>query len=231
MTTAEILYQLQQIDDDVRAKEGRLAEVEAHLGESDELLAARTQLEQAEAKLYELEREQREQELELKTITSKLESEESRLYGGRVTNPKELAGLQKEVRYLRERRADVEDDLLETMMAREETAARVAERRSKLEAIESTWQTEQSALTEERDRLQFELAELRSRREEIVSQVPPRPLSTYEYLRRTKGVAVAPLDNGICTGCRVSLPAAAQKRAERDDLITCSNCSRILVIP
>lgn len=230
MTSAEILYQLQEVDIAIESKEKRLAEVEEQLGESEELREARAALEQAETELYELEKLQRQEELELKTVAGKIESEESRLYGGRVTNPKELTGLQKEVRYLKERRADIEDSLLETMMSREEATKGVTERKATLDKIESDWANAQAALTAERDELQHDLDQLRSRREQLIDQVSPDALSTYNYLRRLKGLAVARFENGMCMGCRVSLPTVEQQRVKSDDLITCSNCGRVLVI-
>lgn len=230
MTTAETLYQLQEIDKSIKAKEERLAEVEAQLGESEALREARANLEQAQEQLYALEKRQRQQELELQTVTSKIESEEERLYGGRVTNPKELAGLQKEVRYLKEQRTEVEDQLLETMMSREETAGQVEERQTTLDDIESNWEREQTSLATEQDELQEALADLRGRRKELIEQIPPRTLSTYDHLRRTKGLAVAPFKNGMCTGCRVSLSAVDQQRVRSDELVTCSNCGRVLVV-
>lgn len=229
MTIAETLYRLQQVDDAIEAKEQRLAEVKAQLGESGKLREARSSLEQAREELYELEKEQRQQELDLQTLESKIESEEERLYGGRVTNPKELAGLQKEVRFLRERQADLEDTLLETMMSRETAEERVEERQATLNKIESDWEHEQAALVEERDQLQADLAELRGRRSELTDQTPPQALSTYNHLRRTKGQAVAPLEDGMCTGCRVGLSTVGRQRVKGTELTTCSNCGRILV--
>lgn len=230
MTTAETLYELQQTDDAIQSAEARLAQVEAELGESEELQAARSKLTTADNQLQELERQQREQELDLKTIASKIESEENRLYGGRVTNPKELAGLQKEVSYLKDRREQVQDALLDTMMAREEAAQRAAERRARLEQIESAWQEEQSVLAEERDRLKTELERAYFKRTRLVEQVPPDALSTYDYLRRTRGVAVAPVKNGTCTGCQVRLSAVDRRKVHDAELMTCSNCQRVLVV-
>lgn len=228
--TAESLYQLQQIDDTIRAKKHRLAEVEAMLGESDELVKARFSLAQAEEALHTLEKSQRLQELELDTVTGKLQAEENRLYGGRVRNPKELAGLQKEVRYLKQRHAELEDNLLETMMSREEATNRVAQRRATLEEVEANWNRDQAGLLAEREELQTAIAEAQSRRAELVDRIPAHALSTYDYLLRTKGVAVAPVERGMCTGCRVSLSAVDRQRVQSDELVTCANCGRVLVV-
>ncbi len=230
MTIAELLYQLQQIDETTRAKQRRLADVEAQLGESDELREARSRLSKAEATLHELERRQRVQELELESVEDKLKAEESRLYSGRVTNPKELAGLQKEVRYLKHRRTELEDILLETMVSREEATTHVREQKEILKKVEARWERDQSALLTERDELQAAIAEANGRRAELVNQIPPHALNTYEYLMRTKGLAVAVVEKGMCTGCRVSLSAVDRQRVGSDELVTCSNCGRVLVV-
>ncbi|MFQ5856333.1 MAG: zinc ribbon domain-containing protein [Anaerolineae bacterium] len=230
MTIAESLYKLQQIDETIRTKEQRLAEVKAQLGESEELRDARAGLARAQEELHELEKAQRLQELEVQTVADKRESEEVRLYSGRVTNPKELAGLQKEVRYLKQRHAELEDGLLETMLTLEDTANSVAERRARLHEIEANWERDQATLLAERDQLQVALAEISGRRTELVGQIATHALSTYDYLCRTKGFAVAPVQHGMCTGCRVSLSAVDQQRVRSDELLTCSNCGRVLVV-
>lgn len=230
MTTAESLYQLQQLDETVRARKRRLAEVEAQLGESQELREARSSFSRAQEELHELEKRQRLQELDLESVADKLEAEEIRLYSGKVTNPKELTGLQKEVQYLKQRRSDLEDNLLETMMAREEAANRVSERKAVLDKIEANWERNQAALRAERDQLQAAIAQAQNQRTTLIEQIPAPALSTYDYLLRTKGFAVAPVEGGMCAGCHVSLSAVDRQRARNDELVTCGNCGRVLVV-
>lgn len=227
---AELLYQLQRIDDTARAQNRRLVEIEALIGEGEELRYARSNFAHARDTLQELGKTQRLQELELDTVAGKLQAEESRLYGGRVTNPKELAGLQKEVRYLRQRHAELEDGLLDTMMAREDAKDRAAVQQGILEKVEAKWARDQALLVAERDELQAGMAQINGRRTELLGQIPAHALNTYDYLFRTKGFAVAPVENGMCTGCRVSLSAVDRQRVLDDELVTCSNCGRVLVV-
>ncbi len=227
---ADLLYQLQQVDETTQSKTRRLAEVEALIGESEELRRARSDLTQAQEALNELGKKQREQELALGAVAAKLQAEESRLYGGRVTNTRELAGLQKAARYLRQRRAEMEDSVLDTMMACEEAVDHTAVRQASLADVEARWKRDQAMLVAERDELQTAIAEANDRRLELVNQIPAHTLATYDYLLRTKGFAVAPVENGMCIGCRVSLSAVDRQRVLRDELMTCSNCGRILVV-
>lgn len=230
VTTARLLYELQQVDLAIEAKQRDLNEVEAQLGESEELRAARARLESVQQRLAQIERTQREQELELQSLADKLKAEENRLYSGRVKNPKELAGLQKEVRYLTRRRDELEEQLLETMVAREELQTQVNQAMHRLQDLEAEWKDQQASLVDAQRRLQEELLRLHEQREALRKRLGQDALDTYNYLRRTKGIAVAPLEGGLCGGCRVALPTVDLQRAQGGALAHCSNCGRILVI-
>jgi len=228
--TARLLYELQEIDQAIETKRQRLNDVEAQLGESETLRKARVRLEAVQQRLAQIERTQREQELELQSLTDKLKAEENRLYSGRVKNPKELAGLQKEVRYLKRRRDKLEERLLETMVTREEIQAQVDQAMSFLQELETQWKHQQASLLDEQRGLQEELAYLQQRREHLLQRLERDALDNYNYLRRTKGTAVAPVEHGLCGGCRVALPTVDLQRAQGQELAYCSNCGRILVI-
>lgn len=230
MTTAQMLYELQQVDQAIDAKSRRLEAIAAQLKESETLKQARSRLEQLQQRVTRIERTQLEQELELRGLADKLKAEERRLYSGRVKNPKELAGLQKEVRYLKRRHKEMEEQLLETMVAREEIQAQLDEAAAALDRLEAEWEAHQATLLDEQRQLQDELSDLTRRREELVARVGRAALDSYDHLRRTKGIAVAPVQGGLCGGCQVALSAVDQQRARGEDLAYCGNCGRILVI-
>ncbi len=230
MTTARMLYELQQVDQAIDAKGRRLEAIAAQLKESETLQQARSKLEQLQQRVTRIERTQLEQELELRGLADKLKAEERRLYSGRVKNPKELAGLQKEVRYLKRRHEELEEQLLETMVTREEIQAQIDEAAATLDKLEAEWRAQQATLFDEQRQLQDELAALAQRREELVARVGRAALDSYDHLRRTKGIAVAPVQGGLCGGCQVALSAVDQQRARGEDLAYCGNCGRILVV-
>jgi uncharacterized protein len=77
-----------------------------------------------------------------------------------------------------------------------------------------------------------ELAQHRSQRDEVATQVPEPLLQLYEKLRAQKGgVGAAALVNGMCEGCHTSLPSREVERVKREGgLQRCENCRRILVV-
>lgn len=230
MNRAEALYRLQTIDLATDKATRELHNVEAHLGESEALREERLSLQEEEQALSSLQRKLRSLDLDLKGMEGKIASVEETLYSGRVKNPKELAAMEKEVRYLKRRRAELEDEVLETMIGIEEGEASVAAKREKVKKMEREWERKQAQLRATQAGLQDQLADLEGKRKALLKSIADQDLATYEKLRRRKGGrGVAPLKEGICQGCGVTLPLSVTQRARHSPELTfCPICGRIL---
>ena len=231
MNRSQLLYRLQTIDLEMGNGKRRLEEVEAGLGESEELRQARRALQKAKDELNRWQTTLRDLELEAKSLTAKITSVEERLYSGRVTNPKELANLQNEVSYLKRRRGDLEDKQLEAMVEVEEHEAKVDSKKANLAQIEAEWSQTQERLTEERSELEERLAHLmKKERVEVEEMIGAEDLALYGELRSRKGGrAVALLKGEVCQACRVTLPTSRVQQARSGNSLSfCSSCQRIL---
>jgi predicted nucleic acid-binding Zn-ribbon protein len=160
-----------------------------------------------------------------------LTAEEQRLYGGAVTVPKELQGLQREVDALRRRQAVLDEHVLEAMLAADAARSERDGAQAALDAALDAASSGQQALGAEREKLQQALAHLARARERHAPQVPADELGLYEQLRSKLGVrVVASLKDEHCGGCGMALPLhqiAAVRSGQR--LLTCHHCGRILV--
>ncbi len=230
MSRVELLYRLQQVDSELDTKHRRLQEVEAGLGETEELVQARTSVQQAETTHRRWQTTLQDLELKMATLENKIKSSEQRLYSGTVRNPKELTSLQEELNYLRRRKGKEEDRLLEAMISVEERAAVLQDAQRHWEAVEAAWTTRQAELSRERDELAARLAELRDLRAARVEAVDGADLSAYEDLRQRKGgTAVARLKGNLCTSCHVEVPSSRSQQARQGaKLVFCGSCGRIL---
>jgi predicted nucleic acid-binding Zn-ribbon protein len=230
MGRVELLYRLQEVDTELDAKRRRLQQVQASLGETEELCQARARLEQAEAAYRRWQARLQDLELKVATLENKIRSSEERLYSGTVRNPKELESLQQELIYLRRRKGSEEDSLLEAMIGVEEHEAAWKDAQAQWEGVETAWTASQAALCRERDELVArlaELAELRTAREQAVDGAD---LKTYDnLLRRKGGIAVARLQGDLCTCCHVEVPSSQSQKARQGEvLVFCGSCERIL---
>jgi predicted nucleic acid-binding Zn-ribbon protein len=233
MSQSQVLYRLQTIDAESEDVMQQTRSIEADLGESEALLAARQKVAHLEEELTRWRAAQKDLELETRELSEKIGRDEQRLYSGRVTNPKELAGLQEGVAALKRRRGVVEDKLLEAMLMVDDTQEEMVAHQESLIGIEGSWRAEQEALTGELSRLRVRLEKLKSDRAEAARIIPADTLDLYEELRRRKGGrAVVLLKSGTCQGCGVYIPTSqAQQVRSGQSLLFCSSCGRILHAP
>jgi predicted nucleic acid-binding Zn-ribbon protein len=230
MTRASALMRLQQVDSEIDAVRARLAEIEAELAQDRGRAAAGARLSASQAALAATRRALRVQEAEIQSLAAKAAEVETRLYSGKVTNPKELQDIQEELASLRRRRAALEDQMLESMVQVESDESVEQAARQVVTAAEGAVQTANEALAADKARAETALARLLIDREGAEAPISAADRETYASLRRRKrGLAVARLDEGVCSACGVA-PSSSRAQAARhgDELILCGNCERIL---
>ncbi|MBN1976651.1 MAG: hypothetical protein JW918_04540 [Anaerolineae bacterium] len=230
MTEGADLYRLQDLDSEGDKRRQRLVEVDAALGESEALRQARQSLERVGERVRKWMAKQRALELEVQDLADKISREEERLYSGAIRNPKELEDIQAEVSALKRRRQELESDLLEVMIEREDAEAAQGDAQKRLDEVRASWTVGQADLMGEREELQGKLAEIGQMRAGLLSRIDAGDLAIYEGLRRRKGrVAVVELRDGTCGGCGVAVSPSLEWQLRQGQLTTCSNCERILV--
>jgi predicted nucleic acid-binding Zn-ribbon protein len=226
------LYQLQRVDLEREEKNNQLIEVEAGLGETEDLKQARQMVADMDARLGELRKQVRELELEVGTVEDKLKKNQDQLYGGHVRNPKELKSLQEEATALQRHRSQLEDRELELMIGTEESEAELTERQARLRQIEDSWRADQAGMFADRDRLQQRLVELEEQSSAMRAEIDSRDLALYDDLKgRLGGKGIALLKGGICQVCGVDVPVTVVRAAERGQgLNYCPICERLLYV-
>ncbi|MGQ9501115.1 MAG: zinc ribbon domain-containing protein [Anaerolineae bacterium] len=230
MSRTQMLYDLQQTDWELEEIAQQLEQIAVKLSEDSALQRAQQRAAEAEAKLHVCHAQTQDLDLEVRSLTQRIEADEQRLYSGRVTNPKELTSLQNDVAALKRWREKKEESLLEAMEAEEEAEAQLAEARDLLTRITEEWQSMQARLLTEKEHLEGRRHELEEYRRFLLSTLADADLEVYERLRTRKGGrAVAGVKNGVCQGCHVAPPLHQIQRASLgSELIFCNNCGRIL---
>ncbi|MBC7248006.1 MAG: hypothetical protein H5T73_09535 [Actinobacteria bacterium] len=228
------LQQVQELDTRIFALREQvenhpLGEEVAALREEEEACARA--LGEAESSLEESGKKQKRLETEVQGVDEKLAREEEKLFGGRVTNPKELRGLQAEVRSLKRKKDELETELLEEMERQDEIRFRVEGLRARRNELLADIEEKEGTLRAELEKLQGELGELEREREELAGSLEDELLELYEKLLAGKqNLAVVKVIEGICQGCRVELPGKEYDRFLRSEgIFRCPNCGRILV--
>jgi predicted nucleic acid-binding Zn-ribbon protein len=229
------ILRLQELDSSMDRTIARIEELEA--GEDVRLAAGK--VEELEDRVGELRlgldsqrREQERLEAEVASLEAKVAAEERRLFDGSVANPKELGSIQAEVTSLRNRKARIEDEVLEQMERREEMDGRLPPLESELGEARRQLAMLDSEARREREEAKQALEDLRSERESLLPEFDEELLELYEDLRAQKrGVGAAALENGVCSGCHQKLSPLELERIKRAEGVRrCEYCRRILVL-
>ena len=203
MSIARDLFQLQEVD----------TALEANL--------------QAQKKLS---AQQKSTEWEIDDLTNKIKETEKKLYGGKIFNSKELGSLQQETDELKKRRSVFDDKSLGLMDQLEDTRKAIAGSKDELAKLETLWQAQQKQFVVELLNLKAAQAVLETNRQQISALIDADTLFTYQELRKRKGLAVAKVEQGICQGCRITLPNTDLQRAKGGGVVRCSSCGRIIFL-
>ena len=230
MEDLERLYHLQEVELSIRQLGDELAGLKKALGETDELLNARSAVHEAEETLEKARKEASVVREKISSVDAQAKSVNQKLFSGRVRNPREVEALREKSESLKRRRASLEDSLLEFMIQIEEWEETLSERRARLTGVEAAWEADQASKRSRIAEIEAELRRLGEERSGLRSSIPAELLSDYDYLAPRKGgMAVARVVEGTCGVCGSVVPRAFLARMRAGQVVHCGECGRILV--
>jgi predicted nucleic acid-binding Zn-ribbon protein len=225
------LYELQQTDTALDALKKQYAAMDKGQTERATYDAAKAAHQAAAAALKATHATQTDIELEQKSVENKRAEFETRLYSGKVTNPKELQAMQDEVEMLARNRSRLDEKLI-LVMDELETQTRVeAEAKKALSVATSVLKKKAAAVEAEKNTLVAQYKLLETQRHAAAKEADPALLKRYDNFRATRGnPAKAPIvDGNACGGCRMALPSNLVGQVHRGEGIqVCQNCGRLL---
>ena len=227
------LYELQSLDVKISQINAGLAALDGAKALKQQLAAAESIAQEAAGKLTEHDTELADSELKLKSIDEKRGSVEKRLYGGTVSNARELQALEKEVEILKKRQGDLDGRTLELYDLVEAARKQARSAENMVAQIEKNVADALAAESSRRAQWEAELAECASQREAAAAEVTDRPLmSRYDTLRKkSAGTGIAKIVDGKCEGCHVAVTSFVVRKAhEAKEFQSCENCGRILML-
>ena len=232
MTQTTALLQLQKLDTEADVATDRIRELDALLARDDAVRQQKQVVADLEGRQRAGATKQRDLELETASLDANIARISDRLYGGSVTNPKELSDLQADLASLNRRKAELEERLLEAMIQVEALGDELAAAEERLQQVVRVWAQDQEQWTREKDTLEARLEEIDGLQPDLQAQIDPAALATYQQLRRRKGgLAVAVAQGSSCSACGVAVSAGLSWKIRQGELAQCSNCERIILQP
>lgn len=233
MSEYKLLGELQKLDIEIDKFSERLA----NLPEQSQFEKLKDDLKNSEKLLKEKQNslaleqsKQKKVEGELELLDLKIKHEDNKLYSGTVTNPKELKSIQEEVNLLKTQKDEMETELLELLDKVDSMSSEVNELSSKVKDLTKEAEQAEKAYQKAAEEVEKRLQNIKTEREKIKLKISPSLISLYEEIRKQKKEAAVEINDGICQGCFVELPAQeVDKMLQSDKLWRCPQCRRILI--
>lgn len=224
------LFQLQKIDTRLLSLKSEQDHIYTQLESDPVLLKSKKYFDEItdsnQQILYKL--EEIEKQIGIRRI--KLEQSENNLYHGKITNPKELQDLQKEISIIRKQISDLEETQFDVLYQLESKQKELEAAKGILaQAIDENQQNNQR-LHQKNNEISTELSKLQNERSAILAQLTDELIRVYDDLHiRKRGLAVSKVVESSCGICGGSLTPAENQQAKSPNSIThCPSCGRIL---
>ena len=230
MSRVSNLFRLQEIDLELVDSQARIEQIDLILGQDEEVRQAESLLEEREGALTEARSANSSADHAVASQRDKIAQTDKALYGGSVTNPKELQDLQMESESLHRYLETLEDRYLEAMVSLEQAENAHLEATEALDVLQQRKARQHNQLTAEKEDLIGNIARLDEERQAATVDVTDEDYALYDDLRgRLGGKAMALLSDGVCSACGVELARSKQQEVTGgSELVRCSQCSRIL---
>jgi len=234
--TAARLLHLQDLDSSIDAllyRQDHLPERVAVDDLSASLDAMRRKAGDHAGEVRKLEQRRSMVEAELAATDERRKLVSGRLYSAQTTSARDLAAMQAEMETLDAKVSGLEDEILGLLDSADVESGALGELEVLIEPAEASLSEAREALARAREAIDVELRALRDERETATSGLAEGLLRRYEALRaRLGGVAVARVVARRCSGCHLTLSAMELERLRHagDEMETCEQCSRILVV-
>lgn len=204
--------------------------------ELDDAMAALAKVEAGAADVAErrhaLARDQQRLEDEIASLTEKATQHDKTLYSGSIGNPRELQSLQDEIKALKRRISQLEDQELELMEEMEPLDVELAAAAAAQTDLDTRAGALRGQIAEDEVAIDTEVVRVGDERATIAATIEPELLAEYDQLRSHPGsIAVARLVGTSCGGCHLTLSAVEIDRIKKlppDEPVHCEECGRLL---
>jgi len=229
----DILLELQKIDIDIDEEEKKKRSLPLMIEEiTKKIQGLKDSLKNKNENYKNLQIKLKRKELDLAEKSNKINKHQEDLYGGKISDIKELKQIQKVIANYKEEKDSIEEVVLDLMEEMEDLDKSIGNLDKDLKGKEKEFKKCKEEIDSARLVIEKNMNSLNIKRGEILSKITGnRLLKEYELLRKEKGgKAIVEVGGPICPGCYLDLPSDVIYQLKKNrKAIICPNCSRILI--
>ncbi len=232
MSELKLLWEVQELDVQTATLETKLKEGQISGGlralktgiEEDRVLFNKLKGEYANNK-----KELRSKEMDVTAANEQIESLGQKLYGGGITNVKEINSSNKKLDYLKDKVQLTEDEILTIMERQDELRATLEELKTALNEKVGDYRQKHGSLLADQQNIRDLLDQIPFSRQKLFDQIKPALREKYIDMKKKFSDPLARVEKGICRGCRVGIPFNDLRLLKQGEgLVFCSYCGRML---
>jgi predicted nucleic acid-binding Zn-ribbon protein len=230
MASGEVrrLWNLHVIDSEIHEIKRKAAVFSPGKEIADRIAALEKQLSEVEAEHKRVHAEQTDLQLQLKTLRDKVQRVNKEIYGGAITNSREVEALQKDLVATEAQIVRSEASLADRSTELQPIEARLAEIRKELEGRRKQFEGARKEGIAARKQMETRYSELNAMRPEVAKLVNPSLIARYEGIRNRHGTGMSKIKGQNCSGCGTVQSEKIILSTQEERLTTCSECGRIL---
>ncbi len=231
MTLSNSLISLQQTDLQLLEKKQTFVTLQNEIQSQGGLVKLREQCEKQKQQELEAKVEVARLQSELNILKSKVSEIEQRLYGGSITNVKQLNAIEVEYASIRRDLAQVEESIPSNEKLAAEANEKLSEYSKQLKETEQDWKLRLVKIHGQAKIVMDEYNKMLLERKKEQSKITKEFLDHYNRISKSNpGTAIVKVDRGVCQGCLVKLPMSELNKIRlAENPITGSCCNRLLI--
>jgi len=147
-----------------------------------------------------------------------------------VKTNKEYQSILKEIDEIRKKNSSIEDRMLEQLETIESAEAAIKAKKAELAGFVQSYQEKKEAFAAKEKRERQAVEALNEKKARISATANPEFITVLDDVKKkVRGLAVVPVQQAICMGCHMNIPAQLYNELQRfDELRFCPHCHRII---
>jgi predicted nucleic acid-binding Zn-ribbon protein len=225
----DILYALQQKDDQLKEIEAVIKDIPLRIKElEDERDSRADMIEKAKKKLQNNGEERKKLEREIAAIKDKIAKYKDQMK--KVTTNKEYQGFSHEIQFEEANIVSIEEKIIEKMIESDEIMGMIRDAESEFKKIADAYNLQIKDMQGNLEYHKNKLAEETQNRKSLRERVDPKLLKAYDNLYPKKaGKVVSYVQSDFCGVCNIKIrPQVLSELIISNDLLICESCGRIL---
>ena len=224
-----ILVEVQGVEAEIHQADRLVHTLSDEAAALDQSVAEREALVYAEkATLEDLKKSYREMESESKINSAMIVKSNEKLRA--VKTNKEYQSILKEIDEIRKKNSGIEDRMLALLEAIESAEAMVNAKTAELSDFLESYQEKKATFAIKQKRERQAVEALNEKKAQISAKADPKIITILDDVKKkVRGLAVVPVQQAICMGCHMNIPAQLFNELQRfDELRFCPHCHRII---